>query len=152
MKEVLPTNTTRENSDSRRQFLHTAGAIAGALVLTRALPSEAQDGAATAAPATASTVLPLSEHPDLAKVGGFEVVGVGEARVIVAHTEAGFVACSAICTHKGCEIAYRAADKQFVCPCHGARFDEGGKVVKGPAKLDLKPFDAANALVVKPLA
>lgn len=153
-----------ETTDSRRQFLHHAGIAAGALILTRALPTDAQNAGETTAPsanapavnapavnapATVSTVLNLSEHPDLQKVGGWEIFPVGGERVIVAHAEAGFIACSAVCPHKGCDVEYRLADKQLVCPCHNSRFDEAGKVVKGPAKTDLKPFEIANTLVVK---
>src|ERR1700676_4981705 len=41
----------------------------------------------------------------------------------------GVIACSAVCTHKGCVITdWDAAAKQFVCPCHKAAFDpiQGG--------------------------
>ena len=150
MKKDVSTSNPSEKNDSRRQFLQSASVAAGALVLTRTLPAEAQVAAETAAPVEAPpTILNLSEHKDLEKVGGWEVIEIGNDKVIVAHTETGFTACSAVCTHKGCIVEYRVADKQFVCPCHGARFDESGKVVKGPAKVDLKPFEAANALVVK---
>lgn len=140
-----------EEGDSRRQFLHQAGAVVGALVLTRALPAEAQNGGEAVAPAPVapSLILNLSEHKDLEKVGGWEIVEVGAERVIVAHTESGFSACSSVCPHKRCDVEYRLADKQFVCPCHNSRFDEAGKVLKGPARTDLKPFDIASALVVK---
>lgn len=146
MKEEL-TSDLPPKADSRRGFFQSAGIVAGAIVLTRALPADAQTAPETA---PVSTTLTLSEHKDLEKVGGWEIVEVGAERVIVAHTEAGFVACSAVCPHKKCDVEYRLSDKQFVCPCHNSRFDEAGKVLKGPAKTDLKPFDAATALVVKP--
>lgn len=133
-------NDFPEKPASRRQFLQGAGVVGGALILGRA---------AQADETSTETTLRLDEHPDLQKVGGFEIVAVGAEKVIVAHTEAGFVACSAICPHRNCEVEYRGADKQFVCPCHNSRFDEKGKVLRGPAKTDLKPFDAAAALLVK---
>ncbi len=152
----LPDSSSSESSspepsspDSRRQFLQGAGIVAGALVLSRVPASAAPGDAVPNAPAT-TTTLNLADHPELAKVGGFEIVDVGAERVIVAHTATGFTACSAKCPHRGCEVEYSLAKKQFVCPCHNSLFDETGKVVKGPAKTDLKPFDSAQAIVVKP--
>jgi len=42
------------------------------------------------------------------------------------------VALSAVCTHTGCNVAWKTAEGQFVCPCHGGRYDREGKVVSGP--------------------
>lgn len=138
--------TSSPKGASRRQFLQTATVVGGALVLGRnavAQDNPAQDGA------PAEVVLKLNEHEALQKVGGFEIVDVAGQKVIVAHTEGGFTACSAICPHRGCEVEYRLADKQFYCPCHRSKFDESGKVVQGPAKTDLAAYDAAQALLVR---
>lgn len=135
-------DSSSEINASRRQFLQGAGAVGGALILGHAVSAEAADEGG-------ERVLKLSDYPDLTKPGGFEIVDVGADRVIVANTESGYKACSAICPHKGCEVEYSATTKQFVCPCHKSFFDESGKVLKGPAKTNLKPFDATAALVVK---
>lgn len=42
------------------------------------------------------------------------------------------------CTHLGCELEYNNAERSFDCPCHGSRFTYEGKVIEGPATLDLK--------------
>jgi cytochrome b6-f complex iron-sulfur subunit len=42
------------------------------------------------------------------------------------------------CTHLGCTFPWNGNDHQFQCPCHGSRYDEEGKVVRGPAPLPLK--------------
>lgn len=41
------------------------------------------------------------------------------------------------CTHLGCELEYNNAERTFDCPCHGSRFTYEGKVIEGPAVLDL---------------
>jgi nitrite reductase/ring-hydroxylating ferredoxin subunit/rhodanese-related sulfurtransferase len=45
---------------------------------------------------------------------------------------------SPVCTHSGCVVNWNQAEKSWDCPCHGARFDTGGKVLNGPAVIDLQ--------------
>jgi cytochrome b6-f complex iron-sulfur subunit len=42
------------------------------------------------------------------------------------------------CTHLGCTFPWNEVDGQFQCPCHGSRYDEQGRVIRGPANLPLK--------------
>lgn len=37
------------------------------------------------------------------------------------------------CPHLGCALKWNKAEHSWDCPCHGSRFDEGGKVLEGPA-------------------
>ena len=48
-----------------------------------------------------------------------------------------FVAYSAVCTHQGCDVAYK--DGNLACPCHGSIFDpaDGAAVIAGPAQRPL---------------
>jgi len=54
-------------------------------------------------------------------------------------------ALNAVCTHLGCVVPWNKAENQFQCPCHGSRYDDTGKVVRGPAPLSLA---LANVKVV----
>ncbi|MGF1601623.1 MAG: Rieske 2Fe-2S domain-containing protein [Thermosynechococcaceae cyanobacterium] len=49
------------------------------------------------------------------------------------------------CSHLGCTVNWDAGQNQFICPCHGSRYDDQGKVVHGPAKRNLK----LNTVIVK---
>jgi cytochrome b6-f complex iron-sulfur subunit len=62
------------------------------------------------------------------------------------------IAVSSSCTHKGCEVDWKAKNNQFVCPCHGAKFSSDGNVTKEPANRPLPSFKAkieGNLVLVK---
>lgn len=141
-------NTERKES-SRRAFLRAASVTAAASAVGIARADEATAPAAEAK-ADTSRILELKDFTDLQKVGGSKVVENGKDKIIVARTgENDFVACSAICTHRGCTIEYFHEDKQFICPCHGARFDLQGNVVKGPAKKPLARHEIEAAAILE---
>jgi Rieske Fe-S protein len=58
-----------------------------------------------------------------------------EAKAWLFCDEQGLYAISAVCTHLGCVVTH--SEQGFECPCHGSRFNEGGYVLQGPAKLPL---------------
>lgn len=41
------------------------------------------------------------------------------------------------CPHLGCALKWNKAEHTWDCPCHGSRFDEGGRVLDNPANGDL---------------
>jgi Rieske Fe-S protein len=57
------------------------------------------------------------------------------------HTASGcFAAVWHICTHGDCHVAYVPGEALLECPCHGSRFGEDGRVLRGPATRPLQAF------------
>ena len=61
-------------------------------------------------------------------------------------------ALSIACPHLGCDVEYARDRDRVECPCHGSKFDTGGKRLKGPAKENLHDFPVSregNEIVVQ---
>ena len=58
-----------------------------------------------------------------------------EIPAVVINTPGGFTALSLVCTHLGCTVENKL--EGFACPCHGSKFDQEGKVTRGPAQKPL---------------
>lgn len=67
-----------------------------------------------------------------------EYFGAGDS--VFATIKDGKEALSLTCTHQGCTVQ-KQDDGKFHCPCHGAVFDNQGRVVTGPAQRDLPRFN-----------
>lgn len=50
-------------------------------------------------------------------------------------------ALSAICPHLGCTVPWDAAQKEFVCPCHGGTFGPDGSYRSGPPRRGMDTLD-----------
>jgi cytochrome b6-f complex iron-sulfur subunit len=63
------------------------------------------------------------------------VVKLPERPVFICRDRGGIYAISAVCTHLGCIVG--TSEEGFACPCHGSKYDPGGKVLAGPAPRNL---------------
>jgi glycine/D-amino acid oxidase-like deaminating enzyme len=45
------------------------------------------------------------------------------------------------CSHLGCALEYDEGTRNWVCPCHGSRYDESGQLLIDPASKSLKETD-----------
>lgn len=64
-----------------------------------------------------------------------EVVAVSRGEDGELHT------LDAVCPHLGCLVRWNDGEGTWDCPCHGSRFEVGGRVINGPANTDLSPQD-----------
>ena len=130
---------------TRREFLKLAnrallmlglGAVAGPVV-AYFFPSKLEE--------MPSEPVLVGAEDDL-PVGTGKVVRFGRYPALVVHTEAGFKAYSAVCTHFACICKWDAQSGQIVCPCHDGFFDPlDGHVVAGPPP---EPLEAIAVQVV----
>jgi Rieske Fe-S protein len=56
-----------------------------------------------------------------------------DTRLFIRRDAAGaLTAYSATCTHLSCLINFNRVKGEFICPCHGGRYDIEGRVIAGP--------------------
>ncbi|MBF0552967.1 MAG: Rieske (2Fe-2S) protein [Nitrospirae bacterium] len=69
--------------------------------------------------------------------------------VFIVNDERGVYALSPVCTHLGCLVNYNRLKNEFICPCHGGKYDVSGKVISGPppAPLTRLPLKIENGRV-----
>ena len=105
-----------------------------------------------------------TESADAASAKGFKVVGtvaqldkdgvLARERVAVVRdprNPKNLLAVNASCTHNGCTVKWQKNSKEYVCPCHDAKFAADGAVRQGPASTPLPrlaaKIDKGNVLV-----
>ena len=87
----------------------------------------------------------IKDYPELGAAGGMvalEPTGVRKPVIVMRIENDQFRVMSAECTHVGCTVRWDPEMQDFVCPCHGSRFDDRGAVTKGPAKTNLRQFQS----------
>jgi len=73
-----------------------------------------------------------------------------KARVFIVSSSDTITVLSAVCSHLGCLVNYRKESKEFVCPCHGGKYDITGKNISGPppAPLTAYPVEVKNGMIM----
>ena len=56
---------------------------------------------------------------------------------VIKHSAGEATVYSPLCTHLSCRYDWKKSEEQFACPCHASVFDQGGKVLAGPAPRSL---------------
>ena len=76
----------------------------------------------------------------LANVGGAARVESTAGLFLVTRTsDSAFTVVDGVCTHEGCTIT-GATPTEYVCPCHGSRYNRTGQVQQGPARSNLRQY------------
>ena len=128
---------------SRRGFLKSLGAF-GALVGFVALLSSIKLPVSSPAATTTTTQSGLPAGAIAKKsslvVGTpvyFDYPSAGYRNMLMLQADGSLLAFSMLCTHICCTLYYDPALKELGCPCHGSIFNSSGRVLQGPANVDL---------------
>lgn len=130
---------------TRRAFLRTLSVLGASALLPHG--AEAQAAPRAFVPAGKAGAFALHTVKPVTLPGGHPIF---VQRIAAGNSPASFHALSAICTHKGCAVAWNAGAKQFQCPCHGGRFDMAGRNIGGPppAPLPSLPVRVVKGIVL----
>lgn len=83
-------------------------------------------------------------HSDVSSLksnGGWLLITKSSANILVVNINGStYRAFSSVCTHTGCTDSWTFSSSQFICNCHGSRFNTQGQVVNGPATSDLPEY------------
>lgn len=91
----------------------------------------------------------LKDYPILTPAH-FDAIKKGEGKIVESNMQKLAVSrdknnkvhvVSAVCTHMKCIVDWNDAEQTWDCPCHGSRFTCEGKVIEGPAKIDLEKIN-----------
>lgn len=92
----------------------------------------------------------LKDFPKFSSEKDYQSIKAGEGKVLEINSEKCAVSrdssnrlhvVSAVCTHMKGIVNWNNAEKTWDCPCHGSRFTMDGKVIEGPADMDLKKME-----------
>ena len=89
-----------------------------------------------------NVTLTVNSSSPISKTGTAALVNYSGGSLLVDHPSANvYNALSSICTHQSCQITgFDSGSNQFICPCHGSKFDVNGKVTQGPAGRSLTKY------------
>ena len=135
---------------TRREFCSQACGTVGLAVLAGAFqacgggPTSASSVPAipriSATAANGAVTLTVDSSSPLASVGSAALVQTSNGLFLVARNALdSFTALTATCTHQACTIT-GYENQNYVCPCHGSRFDTSGRVTNGPAPRALRTY------------
>jgi nitrite reductase/ring-hydroxylating ferredoxin subunit len=132
----------QQETEQRRTFLRSAIASTGVILCGGTLAAILQACESDTIKSTAERpfTFSLTEHPELASVGGaiYKAAGSfnnGAEIIIIRQSETEFLAVTSVCTHQGCTVLLpeEPSSTFMECPCHGARFSTtDGSWVQSP--------------------
>lgn len=77
------------------------------------------------------------------QVNGWERTGTSHGGYVIRRSEdpKDMLILSSRCTHLGCSVNWEESNKEFICPCHDAKFGLNGEVLDGPPPKPLARYD-----------
>ena len=143
-----PEPTSEETSVSRRVFIRSGVAAAGACYaaalgypIYKYLAAAAQKAEAE----SAVKELTLNDVDKLPAPSALMFKFGGRPALLIRHSADSWTALSAVCTHLGCTVQYSPEKDQISCACHGGVYNAAtGANISGPPP---KPLTAYRVVV-----
>ena len=118
------------------------GAPAAGFALSPALKDEKKEEWVQAgAPSDFPVGQPKMVDFTILRRDGWLEQSVSKSVYVLRAGDAEFTVFNPRCTHLGCIVSWRADEKNFGCPCHGAVFGATGEVQAGPPPRPLDELD-----------
>lgn len=155
-------STTLTEAVSRKAFLKTAGSAVLFAALGISLTACGNDSSGenivgptpggnndsgnsgfTISGNTITIDLSKDDAASLATSGAWGLIAA--AQTLVVNVGGSFRAFTSVCTHAGCDRSWNFSNQQFICTCHGSRFNTRGEVVQGPANRNLQEFSVTQS-------
>lgn len=133
-QEDFPVSWVDDHYVTRRDFTRSlvwvscsAAASAGVLMAMQAAGVGRSEGPPPQVPVGRADALAVGT------AALFHYPGPDDPCLLIRLEEERFVAFSQKCTHLGCPVLFRAAQRKLYCPCHEGFFDAAdGRVLAGP--------------------
>jgi len=132
---------------NRREFITWVGVggIASSLpVALAACSPKSTESESTASPSRSDGFQSVGTISELSQKGYILNKKISTSGVLVVSQSPDsktITAVNPICTHRGCAVEWKAQEKSFVCPCHGAKFGADGNVLEEPAQKPLPTYE-----------
>ena len=137
---------SEQGRQSRRRFLDWIIGTAGFAWLAsvaypvirylKPLPSQGADG---------PVEVPKDKMSEVEGEKRFAILRTAGTRVIVLEDpQSKLHALSAVCTHEGCTVQYKAGEQLLWCACHGGKFGLDGHVISGPPPKPLAVYGVSK--------
>lgn len=76
---------------------------------------------------------PVARTIQIEQVDGWRKAVAEKTVYLTKDSRGQLTALSSICPHLGCVVPLVSSKKEFVCPCHGARYAPDGSRISGPS-------------------
>lgn len=76
---------------------------------------------------------PVARTVQIEQVDGWRKAITEKTVYLTKDSQGQLAALSSICPHLGCVVPWVSNKKEFVCPCHGARYSADGSRISGPS-------------------
>jgi Rieske Fe-S protein len=133
----------KELDYSRRGFMKNVGVLTGLIAVAAALSSVKLPTSGVLQSTTTTTAIGAPSG-SIAKKSNLKVntpvyfeYPTGYASMLMLLADGSISAVSLYCTHVCCQLTWEPSSTILYCQCHGSQFDPSGKVLQGPAVVDL---------------